>query len=144
MAEMMTVSQFAKRADVAPHVIRYYARIGLLKPRRQSGSDYKLFTAADVKRLHFIHRAKALGFTLDEIAEIFHESSHGKSPCPSVREIIRRRIDENRRVLAELRALQRRIERAAAQWEEMPDGIPDGDTVCHLIESLVEVEVRKR
>lgn len=144
MAEMMTVSQFAKRADVAPHVIRYYARIGLLKPRRQSGSDYKLFTAADVKRLHFIHRAKALGFTLDEIAKIFHESSHGKSPCPSVREIIRRRIDENRRALGELGALQRRMEKAAAQWEEMPDGMPDGDTVCHLIESLEDVEVRDR
>ncbi len=144
MAETMTVSQFAKRAGVAPHVIRYYTRIGLLKPRRQSGSDYKLFTAADVKRLHFIQQTKALGFTLAEIAEIFHASSHGKSPCPSVREIIRRRIDENRRALGELRALQRRMESAAAQWEEMPDGIPDGDTVCHLIESLVDVEARKR
>ncbi len=144
MAEVMTVNQFAKRAGVTPHVIRYYTRIGLLKPCRQSGSDYKLFAAADVKRLHFIHQAKALGFTLAEIAEIFHESSHGKSPCPRVREIIRRRIDENRCALAELRALQHRIERAAAQWEEMPDGIPDGDTVCHLIESLKDVEVRKR
>lgn len=143
MAEVMTVNQFAKRAGVAPHVIRYYARIGLLKPRR-SGSGYKLFAAADAKRLHFIHRAKALGFTLDEIAAIFHESSHGKSPCPGVREIIQRRIDENRRALGELRALQRRMESAAAQWEEMPDGVPDGDTVCHLIESLGDVEARKR
>ncbi len=143
MVEMMTVNQFAKRAGVAPHVIRYYARIGLLKPRR-SGSGYKLFTVADMKRLHFIQQTKALGFTLDEIAEIFHESSHGESPCPSVREIIRRRIDENRRVLGELRALQHRMESAAARWEEMPDGMPDGDTVCHLIESLGDVEARKR
>ena len=144
MAEVMTVSQFAKRAGVVPHVIRYYTRIGLLKPRRQSGSDYKLFTAADVKRLHFIQRAKALGFTLDEIAEIFHASSHGKSPCPRVREIIRRRVDENRRALSELTALQRRMEKAVAQWAEMPNGIPDGDTVCHLIESLEDVETRDR
>ena len=45
MAEVMTVNQFAKWAGVAPHVIRYYARIGLLKPRR-SASGYKLFAAA--------------------------------------------------------------------------------------------------
>ena len=62
---------------------------------------------------------KALGFTLHEIAEIFHASGHDKSPCPKVLEIIRQHIDENRRALGELRALQRRMESAAAQWGDM-------------------------
>ncbi|MFZ5594009.1 MAG: hypothetical protein ACOY4D_07090 [Pseudomonadota bacterium] len=49
---------------------------------------------------------------------------------PGVREIIRRRIGENRRVLGELMALQLCKESAAARWEEMPDG--------HFIESLID------
>lgn len=136
MAKVMTVNEFAKRAGVTPHVVRYYTRIGLLQPSGYSNSGYKLFIVADVKRLHFIRQAKGLGFTLSEIAEIFRESGQGKSPCPRVREIIRQRIDDTRRTLGELADMQHRMEVALARWEMMPDGMPDDDTVCHLIESI--------
>jgi len=33
-------------------------------------------------------------------------------------------------------ALQTRMEQALDQWAEMPDGVPDGHSVCHLIESF--------
>jgi len=52
-----------------------------------------------------------------------------------VRAILGRRVEENRRRLDELEALQRRMERALAEWERMPDALPTGDSVCHLIES---------
>jgi hypothetical protein len=52
-----------------------------------------------------------------------------------VRQIIERRIGENRRRLEELNALQQRMEQALAKWRTMPDGVPDGDRVCELIES---------
>ncbi len=45
------------------------------------------------------------------------------------------RIDENRRKLQELMQLQERMEHALEQWRTMPDGVPDGHSVCHLIES---------
>ena len=35
-------------------------------------------------------------------------------------------------------ALQARMEQALKQWADMPDGIPDGHSVCHLIESFAE------
>ena len=31
--------------------------------------------------------------------------------------------------------LQMRMEKALSSWEKMPDGIPDGDSICHLIET---------
>jgi len=52
-----------------------------------------------------------------------------------VRDIIVRHIEENRKKIEELQALQQRMEAALEKWKEMPDGAPDGTHVCHLIES---------
>ncbi len=134
--QMMTVTELAKRAGVTPDVVRYYARIGLLKPSRHPGSGYKQFTETDVKRLLFIRRSQRLGFTLSEIAEIIHKSSKGKTPCPMVRDIIQSRIGEIGSQLDELIALHERMKRALKQWKKMPDGVPDGNAICYLIESV--------
>ncbi len=132
----LTVHQLAERAETTPHAVRYYTRIGLLKPDRHPENGYKLFAYDDVRRLRFIRQAKALGFTLNEIADVLHDAEQGRSPCPRARGLIKRRIEENRRKLEKLAELQRRMEEALAAWERMPDGMPDGHTVCHLIESL--------
>ena len=131
----MTVNRLARLSNTSPYAVRYYTRIGLLKPRRNMQNGYKMYADSDVAQLRFIRRAKSLGFTLQEIAEILHESGQGKSPCPMARQIIERRIEENRRALNELIELQARMEEALARWSKMPDGVPDGDTVCHLIET---------
>lgn len=132
----MTVIELARKSGVASHVVRYYTRRGLLHPVSNSGNGYKTYEHADVARLGFIRRAQSLGFTLKEIAHILAESSKGKSPCPMVREIVQQRIKENRAELDEMVRLQRRMEKALVRWSEMPDGEPDGDSVCHLIESV--------
>ena len=136
---MMKVREVARKSGVADHVVRYYTRIGLLKPSRSPRNRYKQYSDSDVLRLHFIRQAKSLGYTLGEIARIFKEASRGKSPCPMVRQIIEHRIEENGRRLNELAALQKRMKRALGEWAKLPDGMPDGESVCYLIESAPHV-----
>jgi len=136
---MMKVREVARRSGVADHVVRYYTRIGLLKPTRSPHNRYKQYKDSDVSRLRFIRQAKSLGYTLGEISKIFHEASRRNSPCPMVREIIAGRIEENRSKLNELAALQKRMERALGKWSKLPDGMPDGESVCYLIESTAHV-----
>lgn len=71
----MTIGKIAAEADVAIDTVRYYERAGLLPepPRRESG--YREYPADTVKRLRFIRRAKALGFSLPEIGELLDLSS---------------------------------------------------------------------
>lgn len=135
----MRVAEIGRRSGVPVHVVRYYTRIGLLKPARNPRNRYKEYKDSDLSRLRFIKQAKSLGYTLGEIARIFRESSRGKSPCPTVRHIIGNRIEENRFRLKELAALQRRMEHALVEWSRLPDGVPDGHTVCYLIESATGV-----
>ncbi|WP_455206638.1 MerR family transcriptional regulator [Kaarinaea lacus] len=135
---MFTIHEFAEQTGVTRDTIRHYVRIGLLRPARDQANGYKLFNVSDKQRVQFIRQAKNLGFSLREIQDILHDAGSKHSPCPRVRNIIQQRINENRKKLEQLMALQKRMEEALKQWESMPDGIPDGHSVCHLIESIDE------
>lgn len=136
---MMTATVLAKQSDVSLYTVRHYTRIGLLKPSRNWQNNYKVYQPADAVRVRFIQAAKNLGFSLSEIADILTQAKHGNSPCPLVREVIVRRIEENRRKIKEMQKLQRKMENALQNWQQMKDSMPTGDSVCHLIESVGEI-----
>lgn len=135
-----TVGGLAAAAGVTPHVVRYYTRVGLLEPFRHPVNNYKSFNGHHLARLKFIRGAQALGYTLAEIRSIFNHADNGHSPCPEVRDIMRRRIDETREQMRDLQDLVLRMERALRHWEKMKDGTPDGHSVCVLIESTLSGE----
>jgi MerR family transcriptional regulator, Zn(II)-responsive regulator of zntA len=132
----MIVSELAKRAGVTAETVRYYTRSGLLKPKQQSKNGYHNYSDNDLARLIFVRKARVLGFGLNEIAEILQMGEHGHSPCPRVREILDERLQDTRQKLKELKTLQLTMERAAKKWAEMPNGTPNGDAVCNLIEAI--------
>ncbi len=132
----MTASILAKQADVPLFTVRYYTRIGLLRPSRDLRNGYRIYRPSDKERLHFITAAKELGFTLAEIENILDHAAHNKTPCPLVRNIVERRIEENKQKMRELQDLQERLEKAAEVWKGMRNSAPDGHSVCKLIESF--------
>jgi len=127
----MTVSELARRAGVTAETVRHYTRSGLLTPQRQKQNGYYYYGDSDLVRLLFICKARLLGFGLDDVTEILHMSRYGRSPCPRVRELLEKRLQDNRCRLKELESLQTRMEHVAKMWSEMPDG-----SVCHLIEAI--------
>ena len=64
-----TIGALAKRARVAPSVLRYYEKEGLLVPGRRTASGYRVYGQDAEKTLLFINRAKRLGFSLDDIRQ---------------------------------------------------------------------------
>lgn len=66
----MKIGELAQRAGVGIDTVRYYERQGLLPAPERMASGYRRYDQADVARLRFIRRAKALGFTLVEIQEL--------------------------------------------------------------------------
>ena len=134
---MMTVAVLAKLSGATPHAVRYYSRIGFLSPTRNPENGYRQYKPSEVRWLRFIRQAKALGYTLHEIQEITEDRNDGQSPCPRVREILQRRIVENRRLLQDLLKLQDRMEAALLTWSKMPNSKSSGHSVCHLIESVI-------
>ncbi len=130
------VSELALKCNVSKDTVRYYAKIGLLKPKRNENNGYQTFSERDIKHLDFIRRAQYLGYSLKEIKHIIEQSKKGSSPCPLVRDFIQQRLKSNKERLAQLMELQHHMEEALAKWQGMPDGIPDGNSICALIESI--------
>lgn len=97
----LTIGRLAKRAGVGIDTVRFYKRAGLLPPPARTPSGYRSYSTADVDRMRFIRRAKGLGFTLDEIAELLTLSS-GKGSRSQVKAIANRRLLDLERKLKEL------------------------------------------
>jgi len=132
----MLVKELAEQSNVAPHIIRYYSRLGLLQPQRHAENDYQIFTTSDVKRVLFIRKAKTLGFSLKEITQFLNDAEEGQTPCPAVRQLISQRIHETQQKITELQQLLNTMEQAIVHWEDLPDGVPNETSVCPLIESF--------
>ena len=129
----MRVKQLADKLGITPDTIRYYTRIGLLHPSKDS-SGYRQYNARERQFLRFAIRAKQLGFSLSAVKEIVDLAKSGKSPCPRVRELMEENIVTTERSYREMQALRRRMLDAVEAWADMPDSYPDGDTICGLIE----------
>lgn len=108
----MNIGEFARQAGVAIDTVRYYERQGLLPEPARSPSGYRRYNQDDLVRLNFIRRAKVLGFTLEEIAELMALSSvregdmaFMKAAAQEKLEIVESRLSEMARMRDALRTL---------------------------------------
>ncbi|MCG8609773.1 MAG: MerR family transcriptional regulator [Pseudomonadales bacterium] len=137
----MKVNELATKVGVTPDTVRFYTRIGLLKPHKNLGNGYKNYGVEEERRLVFIVKARHLGFSVSEIQEVIEMSKGGSSPCCRVRAIVKQRYEEAQQTIDELQQLSDRMETAMKTWEQLPDGQPTGDSICKLIEMWEEVEL---
>ena len=69
MKSGMTIARLGAAAGVGVETVRYYQRRGLIAVPASAGS-VRRYGPEDLRRLRFIRRAQAAGFTLDEIGEL--------------------------------------------------------------------------
>jgi DNA-binding transcriptional MerR regulator len=65
--QQITIGKLSQQTEIGIETIRFYERDGLMPPPERSPAGYRLYTKEAVKRLSFIRRSKALGFSLAEI-----------------------------------------------------------------------------
>ena len=107
----MKVHELARRAQTPAHVVRYYARIGLLKPARNPENRYRSFSTADLDRLCFIRSARVLGYSLDEIALLLQRLESGEASWPWLHDWLAERRRQTRQTLDRLRRQSHHLDR---------------------------------
>jgi DNA-binding transcriptional MerR regulator len=70
-----TVGRLAKLAGVSARTLRYYDRLGLLRPEAKSGAGYRVYGEAQVDRLQQILFYRELGVELRTISRILDAPS---------------------------------------------------------------------
>jgi MerR family copper efflux transcriptional regulator len=66
----MNIGTAARASGVPAKTIRYYEEIGLIRPAGRSDGNYRVYGDLEVETLRFIRRARGLGFSVDEVAEL--------------------------------------------------------------------------
>jgi len=84
MTILLTIGQLAKQAGVNIETIRYYQRRHLIPVPPKPPSGYRQYSQDDLARIQFIKRAQALGFSLNEIAELLTLRIESETVCSDV------------------------------------------------------------
>lgn len=130
----MRVTELANALNTTPNTVRYYTRIGFIKPIKSPINGYKDYGKKAQQRLQFILSARMLDFSVDEIRGILSEADRGHTACQLVREIVEHRLEETEKKFQEALLLRERLRNAITDWQSKPDKEPTGFMICHLIE----------
>ncbi|MFQ6023183.1 MAG: helix-turn-helix domain-containing protein [Acidiferrobacterales bacterium] len=126
----ITIGTLSERTGCNIETIRYYERIGVMPepPRTQGG--HRLYGEEHLKRLNFVCRSRALGFTLDQVRGLLCFVDRGDYTCADVKAMTLEHLEGVRRRIADLRRLEKVLKDMAAQCEG--GKVPD----CPMIEVL--------
>jgi MerR family mercuric resistance operon transcriptional regulator len=130
----LTIGPLSKRTGCNIETIRYYERVGLLPAPGRSPGGYRLYEDQHLKRLTFIRRARALGFSIDEVRKLLRLADERKRPCPEVRVVAAAHLQDVRAKIADLRAMARVLTETVAQCTN------GKSSDCPLIEALYRQE----
>jgi MerR family copper efflux transcriptional regulator len=129
----MRIAEVAERSGFSPATLRYYEELQLLPAPARTPAGYRAYDESVLDRLAFISRAKRLGCTLEEVAELMPKWDGGRcAPVQArLRELAATKLDETRARAAELAAFGADLQRIlAGLGTHTPDGPCDPQCGC--------------
>ncbi len=99
------IGDVTRLTGLSADTLRYYEKIKLLRPVARTPFGVRVYGTRDLSRLRFIQRAKAMNFSLDEIARLLEMREDPQHARNDVRELTHRKLDEVTRHLAALKTL---------------------------------------
>lgn len=101
----LTISQVGSKVGLRPSAIRYYEQIGIIQPAiRVSGQ--RRYDDSALYRLTVIQRARALGFTLEEIRALIFAFPDDVPAAPRWKQLAQQKLDELTRLVDTINARQ--------------------------------------
>lgn len=124
---MITIGTLAKELGISVETVRFYERKGLIKQPKKPETGYRLYDTHHIDKVRFILRAKALGFTLDEVASLMSLSGS----CADVESIGLEKLRLIREKINDLQRLEKIIQGMTDSCKANQD-----PTFCPIIHSL--------
>jgi MerR family transcriptional regulator, copper efflux regulator len=102
----LTIGEAAKHSGVSPKMIRHYEAIRLIPQARRTEGDYRVYSHEDLHRLSFIRRARGLGFSIEEIAELLGLWSNKRRASAKVKALALNHIADLDAKISELKSIR--------------------------------------
>src|SRR5437868_3014696 len=110
----LKIGDVARRAELSIDAVRFYEREGLLGRVRRTAAGQRQYDDETVRRLAFVRRATALGFSLAEVKSLLSLRVSSRLPCNRVRERALAKLADIDRRIAELQDMRGALARLAA------------------------------
>lgn len=129
-----TIGALARETGVHVETIRYYERRGLLRQPRKPSGRVRHYDDDARRVVAFIRRVQALGFSLDEIAQLLAlRSSTSKTTCHRVRATATVKLRDVEEKMQDLSRIHARLERLIATCGDEASG-----PACPLLAAFEE------
>lgn len=129
----MLIGELAARGGVTAKTLRFYEEAGVLPVPHRTPGGYRDYPEDAVNRLAFIHASQAAGLTLAEIRTVIAVRDGGGAPCAHVVELLDAKAGAVRRQLAELRLLERELDRLREQAVAVDPAACRPRSVCEVL-----------
>src|SRR5438876_8209316 len=106
----LTISEVARQVGLQPSAIRYYEQIGILLPAQRISGQRRYDTTV-LYRLAIIQRARQLGFTLDEVRQLFFGFRNVARPSERWQKLSQRKLAELDGLMDGIRTVRRLLKK---------------------------------
>jgi Cu(I)-responsive transcriptional regulator len=128
----MNIGEASRASGVSAKMIRYYESIGLIPPAGRTEAGYRVYTDRDVHTLRFIRRARSLGFSVEQMAELLALWRDRSRASADVKRLALRHVDALKAKIAELEAMASTLQHLAEHCHG--DDRPE----CPILEELAD------
>jgi DNA-binding transcriptional MerR regulator len=112
----LLTGEVVKRSGASRKALRLYEAAGILTAPQRTAAGYRVYGPDTLGVLAFVRQAQRLGFTLDEIKDIVRIKRAGRTPCPHVRDLVRRKAEELDHRLSDLEQVRDSLRRLLVGW----------------------------
>ena len=126
------IGELASFTGTNSETIRYFERIGLLKPPERTDAGHRVFTEEHAERLLFIRHARDMGFSQNDVRTLLRLSDGELTSCGEVKSIAAAHLDSIRQRIAKLQRLETLLDSTVAKCAG--GRVPK----CPVIEALTE------
>ena len=107
-----TIGALARAANVPVSTVRFYERRGILRPEGRSRANYRRYSNDSLQKLRLIRCAQGIGLSLKDARELLKLIDSENCPCDDVEQVVRRRLDDVRARIKELRRWERALDKS--------------------------------
>lgn len=103
---MLRIGEFSKLAKVSIKTLRYYDKIGLLKPAMiDSATQYRYYTLEQLETIRLISMYKDAGLSNEAISKLIHKKDHERTLLEYQKQVLNERMEDIKKALSVLEVL---------------------------------------
>lgn len=115
----MRIAQVAEEYDISADTLRYYERIGLLRPIARTSAGVREYAPEDCARIQFIKCMRGAGVAIEPLIEYMNLLDEGDGTLAARKEILERQRELTLERMEVMQAGLDRLDYKIAHYDEL-------------------------